>query len=63
MDVPADSCLMVGDTTVDIRAGRKAGAQTVGVLCGFGEEAELRRCGADMILAATPELVQVLEPE
>lgn len=49
-------CLMVGDTTVDIRAGRRAGAQTVGVLCGFGEEAELRRAGADLILPATPDL-------
>jgi HAD superfamily hydrolase (TIGR01509 family) len=59
---PAD-CLMVGDTTVDIRAGNAAGAQTVGVLCGFGEEAELRKHEADMILTSTPELVQVLEPE
>jgi HAD superfamily hydrolase (TIGR01509 family) len=61
MDVPAEACLMIGDTTVDIRAGKAAGAQTIGVLCGFGEEAELRRRGADMILATTPELVEVLE--
>ena len=61
MAVPPEDCLMVGDTTVDIHAGTAAGAQTVGVLCGFGEEPELRRCGADMILATTPELVQVLE--
>ena len=61
LDVPPESCLMVGDTIVDIRAGSKAGAQTVGVLCGFGEEEELRKRGADMILATTPELVQVLE--
>ena len=52
---------MVGDTTVDIRAGKSAGAQTVGVLCGFGEEDELRKRGADMILTSTAELVQVLE--
>jgi len=51
----------VGDTIVDIRAGSKAGSQTVGVLCGFGEEDELRKRGADMILATTPELRQVLE--
>jgi HAD superfamily hydrolase (TIGR01509 family) len=61
MGVPAEACLMVGDTTVDIRAGAAAGAQTVGVLCGFGEEAELRRRGADMILSETAELVEVLE--
>jgi HAD superfamily hydrolase (TIGR01549 family) len=61
LNVPAEACLMVGDTTVDIRSGRKAGAQTVGVLCGFGEEGELRKRGADMILSSTAELVQVLE--
>jgi len=61
LNVPPESCLMVGDTPVDMRAASAAGAQKVGVLCGFGEEPELRRCGADMILATTPELVQVLE--
>ena len=61
LGVPAESCLMVGDTSVDIRAGKAAGAQTVGVLCGFGEEAELRKHGADMILSSTADLVQVLE--
>jgi HAD superfamily hydrolase (TIGR01509 family) len=62
MGIPPEACLMIGDTTVDIRAGRAAGAQTVGVLCGFGEPPELRRMGADMILTSTPELVEVLEP-
>ncbi len=61
LNVPPESCLMVGDTTVDIRAGKFAGAQTVGVLCGFGEEPELRQRGADLILASTPELLKVLE--
>jgi N-acetyl-D-muramate 6-phosphate phosphatase len=60
MGVLPEACLMVGDTTVDIRAGKAAGTQTVGVLCGFGEEAELRERGADMILSMTSELVQVL---
>jgi HAD superfamily hydrolase (TIGR01549 family) len=60
MGVAPEACLMIGDTTVDIRAGRSAGAQTVGVLCGFGDEAELRRMGADEILASTAELGRVL---
>ena len=60
MGVAPTSCLMIGDTTVDIRAGRSAGAQTVGVLCGFGEEAELRRQGADLILRSTADLAQAL---
>ncbi len=61
LNIPPESCLMVGDTTVDMRAASAAGAQKVGVLCGFGEESELRQRGADMILATTPELVPVLE--
>jgi HAD superfamily hydrolase (TIGR01509 family) len=60
MDAPPGQCLMIGDTTVDIRAGRAAGAQTVGVLCGFGEEAELRKQGADLILKSTSDLADVL---
>ncbi|MFH2102788.1 MAG: HAD family hydrolase [Chloroflexota bacterium] len=63
MGVPAADCLMIGDTSVDIRAGVAAKAQTLGVLCGFGEQAELRRHGADMVLATTAELAQVLEEE
>jgi N-acetyl-D-muramate 6-phosphate phosphatase len=60
MGVRPEECLMIGDTTVDMRAGKSAGAQTVGVLCGFGEEPELRKKGADTILKSTPELVNLL---
>lgn len=60
MGVRPSDCLMIGDTTVDIRAGKAAGAQTVGVLCGFGEEKELTRKGADLILQTTSELANVL---
>ena len=42
MGVDPAACLMIGDTTIDIRTGVAAGAQTVGVLCGFGTEDELR---------------------
>ena len=62
MGVAPDVCLMIGDTTVDIVAGRRAGAQTVGVLCGFGEEDELLRRGADIILPTTADLVNLLAP-
>jgi phosphoglycolate phosphatase-like HAD superfamily hydrolase len=60
MGVPPEQCLMVGDTALDIRAGKAAGAQAVGVLCGFGEEDELRRAGADLILTSTADLAEVL---
>lgn len=58
---PAD-CLMVGDTRVDIATGVAAGAQTVGVLCGFGTEDELREAGAGLILPTTSDLLAVLRP-
>jgi phosphoglycolate phosphatase-like HAD superfamily hydrolase len=35
----------------------------VGVLCGFGEEQELRDMGADLILSNTHELVKALNTE
>jgi phosphoglycolate phosphatase-like HAD superfamily hydrolase len=56
---PAE-CVMVGDTYVDMVAGRKAGTQTVGVLCGFGERLELERSGAHTILERTPLLKELL---
>lgn len=61
MGVRPENCLMIGDTTVDIRAGKAAGAQTVGVLCGFGEESELRAKGAHLILETTSKLADVLK--
>jgi HAD superfamily hydrolase (TIGR01549 family) len=61
MNVAPENCLMIGDTTVDIRAGMAAGTQTVGVLCGFGEEPELRKMGADEILVDTTKLLDLLK--
>ncbi len=56
LGVAVERCLMVGDTTVDILAARSAGARSVGVLSGFGEEKELDRAGADMIVDSATEL-------
>jgi N-acetyl-D-muramate 6-phosphate phosphatase len=61
MGVSAHNCLMIGDTGVDVRAGKAAGAQTVGVLCGFGSESSLRRAGADLIIPSTAGLVDILK--
>lgn len=56
MGVSPAEVLMVGDTVVDIISARRAGAQSVGVLCGFGEANELRRAGANLILPTTSNL-------
>ncbi len=55
---PAE-CIMIGDTTVDILAGKRAGAQTIGLLCGFGEEKELLRAGADLICKDLSEVKEL----
>jgi len=57
---PAE-CVMIGDTTVDILAGKAAGAQTIGVLCGFGSASELRRAGADLIVKDLSEVMGAFE--
>ena len=62
MGVAPEACLMIGDTTIDMRTGVAAGAQTVGVLCGFGTERELRASGAGLILRTTSDLLAVLRP-
>ncbi len=53
--------VMVGDSTIDIRCGKSAGAKTIGVLWGSDSENELRGAGADMIARSTTELKDMLE--
>lgn len=63
MGVDPKNCVMIGDTTIDMRCGRLAGAQTVGVLCGFGTQQELQEAGANLILRTTSDLLAVLKPK
>jgi phosphoglycolate phosphatase-like HAD superfamily hydrolase len=60
MNIKPEEFLMIGDTTIDIRSAKAAGAQSVGVLCGFGQEEELHQSGADLILESTSLLADVL---
>jgi phosphoglycolate phosphatase-like HAD superfamily hydrolase len=61
MQIQPQNCLMVGDTTVDVLAGKAAGTQTIGLLCGFGTERELRRAGADLILNSLSGITDYLK--
>ncbi len=63
MGAVPENCLMIGDTTVDIRAGKAAGTQTAGVLCGFGDQAELTRAGADQIFASPVDLLPLFRSQ
>ena len=60
LGVAIERCLMVGDTTVDVRAARRAGAWAAAVLCGYGERPELERAGAHVILDHTREIASLL---
>jgi HAD superfamily hydrolase (TIGR01509 family) len=57
LGVPAEACLMIGDTINDILAARRAGAYAIGVLSGFGERRELERAGADLILNRAADML------
>ena len=60
LGAPVENCLMVGDTAVDVKSARRAGAWSIGVLCGFGEREEMARAGAHLILDSTADLLNHL---
>jgi N-acetyl-D-muramate 6-phosphate phosphatase len=59
LELDPRECVMIGDTTVDILAAKAAGAQSIGLLCGFGTEKELIKAGADLVLKDLYELESV----
>ena len=58
--IPAARAVMVGDRAGDVIAARANGVRSIGVLWGFGSEAELRDAGADTLCAAPGELMSCL---
>ena len=60
LGVPVERCVMVGDTTVDVKSARRAGARAVAVTCGFGERRELERVRADVVLERVSDLASLL---
>lgn len=54
-------CLFIGDTNIDIHTGKNAGIDTVGVLWGFRDRAELEDAGADYIISAPRELLNIVK--
>ena len=54
LGIDPGNVVMVGDTAADVRSAQAAGALAVGVLCGFGDRADLKR--ADLVLASTAQL-------
>ncbi len=63
LGVAPSECVMVGDTPADMRSGRRAGAWTIGVLCGFGEQKELWASGADQVVSSTADILPLVTSE
>jgi HAD superfamily hydrolase (TIGR01509 family) len=54
--VSGDGAVMVGDSTWDAEAAKRAGIPTIGLLTGGFSEAELREAGADPVFSSLEEL-------
>jgi phosphoglycolate phosphatase len=60
LGVAPQRCILIGDTAMDMRAARRAGACAVGVLSGFGVREELEAGGAHLILDRAQEILEYL---
>jgi phosphoglycolate phosphatase len=54
-------CLMVGDSRVDVEAGRAASMKTCGYIPGFRGRTELAEAGVDYLIERFGELCQLVE--
>jgi HAD superfamily hydrolase (TIGR01509 family) len=52
------ACVLIGDTSLDLRAGRGSGAMVIGVLSGLGSSHDLRL--ADLVIPSIADLGQYL---
>jgi HAD superfamily hydrolase (TIGR01509 family) len=62
LGIEPSACVMVGDTGVDMASATAAGAQAVGVTCGFGDAQELFRAGAQAVIGSPADLPALLGP-
>ena len=60
MDVQVCDCLVVGDSVIDITAGKAAGAKTIAVLSGLYTKQELAKIKPDLILRDATELLNCI---
>jgi len=60
LGIPLEKCVYVGDTRVDIRAGKAASMATVGVLTGFDDYDALKNETPDAIIDSIAQLSEIL---
>lgn len=61
LDVDMCDCLMAGDSINDLRAGKAAGARTIGFLSGLYSKEELERESPDLVLPSVNSLPEYVE--
>lgn len=61
LGIETRDAVYVGDTPIDVRAGRAAGMYTVGLLAGAGDSAMLSASGPDRIAASHGRLGDLFE--
>jgi phosphoglycolate phosphatase len=62
LDRPAAGTVMIGDRSHDVRGALTVGVSSIGVLWGYGDDAELTAAGADALAATPTELLGQLTP-
>jgi len=60
LDRPTAGTVMIGDRSHDIRGAVEVGVGSIGVLWGYGDDAELSSAGADALAATPPDLLGLL---
>lgn len=60
LEVDADECIFVGDSSVDMQTAKNSGCFALGVLWGFRKADELIENGADKIISEPKELLDLL---
>lgn len=60
-DIPPERVAVIGDTPLDIEAGKEAGTRTVGVATGPYSVAELQGAGADLALESLADAWDAVE--
>ena len=59
--IPASRAVVIGDTPLDIEAGREHGTKTVGVATGPFTEDQLRDAGADLVLPSLEDSAAAMQ--
>ncbi|MCC7460673.1 MAG: HAD-IA family hydrolase [Proteobacteria bacterium] len=61
LDVKPENTLMIGDSPVDLEAGKLAGAKTIGILGGLTPEELMKKSEADIFLHQVRDLIALIE--